>query len=208
MSGKRPNALGIPVGGGRNTFVQTERKAHEAWADLSIRNPRASGVLHKLVAMMGHQNAVVIPQRTLAKVCGCSERTIRNALPDLISGNWIQIVQLGPAGSVNAYVVNSSVAWGEKRDNLHLSVFDARIIADRDDQPNKEAVDQPPELRRIPVLYPGERQLPAGDGLPPPSQPTLPGMEPDLPTRQPVPADHATNDRRTFPHRTFADHSE
>ncbi|MBF0562411.1 MAG: helix-turn-helix domain-containing protein [Alphaproteobacteria bacterium] len=145
-----------------------------------MRNPRASGVLHKLVAMMGHQNAVVIPQKTLAKVCGCSERTIRNALPDLISGNWIQVVQLGPAGSVNAYIVNSSVAWGEKRDHLHLSVFDARIVADADDQPDHR-LDQRTELRRIPVLFPGETQLPAGDGLPPPSQPSLPGMEPDLP---------------------------
>jgi hypothetical protein len=40
------------------------------------------------------------------------------------------------------------------------------------------------ELRRIPVLFPGEQQLPTGDGLPPPSQPSIPGLEPDLPERR------------------------
>ena len=31
------------------------------------------------------------------------------------------------------------------------------------------------------MLFPGERQLPTGDGEDPPSQPALPDMEPDLP---------------------------
>ncbi len=30
----------------------------------------------------------------------------------------------------------------------------------------------------------GEQQLPSGDGLPPPSEPFLDGMEPDLPATQ------------------------
>jgi hypothetical protein len=29
----------------------------------------------------------------------------------------------------------------------------------------------------------GERQMPVGDGLPPPSEPPLPGLEPDLPAK-------------------------
>ena len=37
-------------------------------------------------------------------------------------------------------------------------------------------------LRRIPTLYPGEMQLPSGPGDTPPSQPSIPGMEPDLPS--------------------------
>jgi hypothetical protein len=40
-------------------------------------------------------------------------------------------------------------------------------------------LDQQPPLRRLPKL--GERQLPAGPGLPPPSQPFFDGLEPDLP---------------------------
>src|SRR3546814_11586467 len=37
-------------------------------------------------------------------------------------------------------------------------------------------------LRRLPPI--GERQLPHGDGLPPPSQPFLDGIEPDLPATE------------------------
>ena len=37
------------------------------------------------------------------------------------------------------------------------------------------------DLRRIPTLYPGEQQLPTGPGEEPPSQPSIPGLEPDLP---------------------------
>src|SRR3546814_10538206 len=37
-------------------------------------------------------------------------------------------------------------------------------------------------LRLLPPI--GERQLPHGDGLPPPSQPFLDGIEPDLPATE------------------------
>src|SRR3546814_3237535 len=37
-------------------------------------------------------------------------------------------------------------------------------------------------LRRLPPI--GERRLPHGDGLPPPSQPFLDGIEPDLPATE------------------------
>lgn len=34
---------------------------------------------------------------------------------------------------------------------------------------------------KLPRMFPGEQQLPAGPGLPPPSEPALPGLEADLP---------------------------
>jgi hypothetical protein len=172
--------LGGAVDAGPRSWVQTERRAHEAWGVLTLSSPRAAAVMHRLVAMMGHQNAVVISQATLAKVVGLNVRTVQRALDDLVNNHWIQIVQIGSTGSVNAYVVNSAVAWGEKRDNMRLSPFHAVVVASATEQP--AGIDHPPELRRIPFIYPGERQLPTGDGLPPPSQPSFPGMEPDLPT--------------------------
>lgn len=175
--------LGTPVGAGPKKWVQTERAAHEAWGRLAMRSPIASAVLHRLVAVMGHQNAVVIPQKTLAKLVGCNERSIRNAMNILESERWIQVIQIGPRGTVNAYVINDQVAWGEKREYLpRLSVFSAAIVADEEDQ--SEYTLLPGTLRRIPALYPGEAQLPTGEGEDPPSQPALPGMEPDLPARQ------------------------
>jgi DNA-binding transcriptional MocR family regulator len=165
--------------------VQTERKAHEEWAKLALKSQRAAALMHYFVANMGHQNAVVISQKTLAKLMRCSVDTVQRAIVELVADHWVQVVKLNGPGTVSAYVVNSAIAWGETREHIgRLSVFHAAVVADADDQPDQDAVDQPPELRRIPVLYPGERQLPTGEGLPPPSQPALPGLEPDLPAKR------------------------
>lgn len=80
-------------------------------------------------------------------------------------------------GKECAYVVNDRVAWDKPRGKLNLSLFSAQVVADADDQDELEG----PDLKRIPVLFPGERQLPTGPGEDPPSQPALEGMETDLP---------------------------
>lgn len=175
--------LGTKVSSGPKTWVQTERAAHEAWARLSLRSPRAAALMHHLVANMGPQNAIVVNQRTLSKMLGCTVRTVQRAVADLVADKWIQAINLGGAGTVNAYVVNDQVAWGEKRDmRPHLSVFSARVIADFDDQDASTL--ERIGLRKLPMLYPGEAQLPAGPGEPPPSQPSIAGMETDLPALQ------------------------
>ena len=171
--------IGRRVVSTRKTWVQTERAAHEAWAGLSARKPRAAQLLHHFVAVMGERNAVVISQKTLAKMLGVTDRTVRSAIADLVAERWISVVKLNGPGTVSAYVVNDRVAWGERRDNLPLSVFSATVVADQEDQDG--ALLGHGELRRIPSLYPGEMQLPSGPGQEPPSQPNLDGMEPDLP---------------------------
>lgn len=173
-----PSDIGVPAAK-PGQWVQTERKAHEAWAMLGLRKPIAGAVLHKLVAQMGHQNAVVVPQKVLAQLLGVHERSIRRAIVDLVEEKWIQVVRLGK-GKEAAYLVNDRVAWGQKRSELCLSSFSATIIADASDQ--DEATLSATPLRRIPTLYPGERQLPTGHGEDPPSQPSIPGLEPDLPS--------------------------
>lgn len=175
-----PPEVGTPAKHKPGQWVQVERKASEAWARLCVKKPSAAAVLHHLVANMGHQNAVVIPQKVLAKLIGVSDRTIRTAIADLVAERWISVVKLNGPGTVAAYVVNDRVAWGQRRDQLCLSVFSATIVADRDDQ--DEILLGHADLRRIPTLYPGEQQLPTGPGEDPPSQPNLPGMEQDLPS--------------------------
>lgn len=174
-----PPAIGTPVNNKPGQWVQTERKAHEAWASLIGRKPRAAMLLHHLVALMGHQNAVVASQKTLGKICGLHERTVRRALVDLVEEKWVQVVKMNGPGTVSAYVVNDKVAWGQQRDQLRLSVFSATIIADQEDQDALTLTSV--DLRRIPTLYPGEQQLPSGAGLEPPSQLSIDGLEPDLP---------------------------
>ena len=174
--------IGIPAKHKPGQWVQTERKAHEAWANLISRKPRAAELLHHLVAQMGHQNAVVVSQKVLAQMMGRSLRTVQYAIADLVAERWVSVVKLNGPGTVSAYVVNDRVAWGQSRDQLRLSMFSATVVADYDDQ--DESLLGHDELRRIPTLYPGEQQLPSGAGEDPPSQPSMEGLEPDLPVIQ------------------------
>lgn len=160
----------------RGTFVQTDRSSHEAWAQLTARKPAASAVLHLLSASVGNQNTVVVSQKTMAKILGFTDRTIRSAIAELEAGSWLQVIRIG-AGRECAYRLNDRVAWADKRDNLRLSRFSAEVIADAEDQ--SERTLSTTALRKLPQM--GEIQLPAGDGLPPVSQPFFDGMEPDLP---------------------------
>lgn len=173
-----PPEIGVPAKHRSGQWVQTERKAHEAWAHLIARKPRAAALAHILVANMQHQNAVVVPQTVLAKLMGCSVDTVQRAIRDLTAERWIQVVRLGK-GKEAAYVVNDRVAWAQSRSDLRLSTFSATVVADVDDQ--DAATLENTGLRRIPTLYPGEMQLPTGSGEDPPSQPSIPGLEPDLP---------------------------
>jgi len=176
-----------PADAKRATWVQTERSTHEAWGRLTTRSPRAAAMAHFLVAHMERTGAVVASYATLAKITGMSVATVRRALDDLKADNWIEAVQIGGKGGANAYVVNSRVAWALGRDKLHMAAFTARVIADADEQ---QLIGDAP-LRRIPMLHPGEMQLPTGPGEDPPSQPSFDGMEPDLPALHGDAADHA-----------------
>lgn len=166
-----------------NQFVQTERKAHEAWADLIARKPKAAALAHHLVANMGSFNAVVVSQGLLAKLMNCSVRTVQTAVSDLVNERWIEVVRLG-RGKEAAYIVNDRVAWGQARKDLQYSRFAANVMADYADQKTAELTHG--DLRKVPTLFAGEKQVPDGGGLPPPSQPALDGLEPDLPTRAEV----------------------
>lgn len=151
----------------RAGWVQTERKAHEVWAKFTLQKPTASALMHYMCAYMGDQNALVISQAVLAKRLGVSTRTVATAISDLAASQWIQVVRLGK-GKECAYVVNDRVAWDKPRGKLNLSLFSAQVVADADDQDELEG----PDLKRIPVLFPGERQLPTGPGRP--AEPTSP----------------------------------
>lgn len=130
---------------------------------------------------MGGRNAIVIGQKVLARLIGKTDRTVRTAIATLKEGHWIQVVKLNGPGTVCAYVVNDQVAWGEARNKMVLSSFSATVVASAEEQPKEDILPRV-VLRRIPILYPGEQQLPSGPGEDPPSEPPLPGMEVDVPS--------------------------
>jgi hypothetical protein len=171
--------LPLPAKRPPGTWIQTDREAHEAWA-LLAKKPAASAVMHILCAHLGDHNAVVISQETIAKLCKLSSRSVRRAIMDLIEGNWIEVRQIGATGQTNAYVVNDRVAWHGAREGLRYSLFSATVVVSEEQQPDRAELGRQKPLRRLPRI--GEQQLPSGPGLPPPSQPYLDGLEPDLPT--------------------------
>jgi len=166
------------------TWVQTERTAHEAWAALIRRSPLAAQIMHHLTAQVGDHNAVVISQDTLAKLVSATRRGVQKALKLLEKGRWIEIRQIGSTSSVNAYVINSRVVWHGDRDGIRRALFTAVVIVSEEEQPDRNHLDHLSPLRAIPAIYPGDQQLPTGPGEPPPSQPELIGLEPDLPARR------------------------
>lgn len=166
----------------RQTWVQTERAAHETWGRLTVSSPRAAALMHHLVAQMDQSAAVVASHAALAAITGMSPSTIKRAINDLKAGNWIEVVQLGGKGGALAFVINSNVGWATRRDKLHLAVFTARVIAVGDEQ--EQGYLERPALHRIPILASDEQQLPSGPGEEPPSQPSIDGLEPDLPSVQ------------------------
>jgi len=135
--------------------------------------------MHILCANLAEHNAVVISQKTIAKLCDLSVRSVRRAIADLVEDNWIEVRQIGTTGQTNAYIVNDRVAWHGARDGIKYSLFSANIIISSEEQPDKEFLGEQAPLRRLPLI--GELQIPVGEGRPPPSQPSLPEMEPDLP---------------------------
>jgi len=171
-------------------WVQTERAAHEAWGKLIDQSPKAAKLMHLLTARVGEHNAVVVSQKTLTTLMNCSRRTVQRAFDVLVADRWIEVRQIGETGTVNAYIINDRVAWSGKRDGLRYSLFSAAVILSEEEQPDRPQLGQQEPLRRLPSLFRGEQQLPTGDGLPPPIEPTLPGLEHDLPavpeTRQPM----------------------
>src|SRR3546814_5049405 len=65
---------------------------------------------------------------------------------------------------------------------LPICLFSATVVVSDSEQPDRDTLGKQEPLRRLPPI--GERQLPHGDGLPPPSQPFLDGIEPDLPATE------------------------
>lgn len=163
----------------KGTWVQTEREAHEAWAKLIRKSPKAAELMHLITARIGDKNAVVMSIPTIMKLMDTSRPTVVRAINLLREDRWVETVQIGGSGTTNAYVVNDRVAWSGPRDGIRFSLFSAAVIATDTEQAEPDKIGKQEPLRRLPQV--GEMQMPYGEGLPPPSQPFLDGMEPQLP---------------------------
>lgn len=161
-------------------WVQVPRVSLEEWGKLIVRSPVAARLMMLLASRVGEHNAVVASQPTLAKLMGVHPNTISKATKLLAAERWLEIRRVSGSGSTNAYVLNDRVVWSGPRDGLRYSLFSATVIASDEEQPDRAELGAQQPLRKLPRT--DEMQIAHGEGLPPPSQPFLSGMEPELPS--------------------------
>lgn len=184
VDGKSNRTVGRQVERSRAIYTQTELATHEAWAHFTLEAPPAAALVHLLCRLAGDDDTVVASQRVLAERLGVSQMTISRALKKAESAKYIEVIRLGAtATGACGYRLNSRVHWTKNSSGKDTAAFRAVVLASADDQP---AIDTKP-LRRVPVIRAGEIPIPTGEGLPPPSQPTLSGV--DEPTMEADPAD-------------------
>jgi len=162
-----------------NLWVQVPRVTLEEWGSLIVRSPAAARLLMLLAARVGENNAVVVSQPTLASLLGVHPNTIAKSAKLLATERWLEIRRVSGSGSTNAYVLNDRVVWSGPRDGLRYSLFSATVIASSVEQPDQNELGTQEPIRRLPRA--DEMQMPVGPGMPPPSQPSLGGLEPELP---------------------------
>jgi len=114
-------------------FVQLSNPAIVELVKLSKRNGTAFEILMFLVKKMNKQNAVVVGRKTLCQLTGKAIKTIYNATKYLQDHRWIDIVKVG---SVNAYLINSSVFF-KTSNNQRYATFSAQVITSLDEQETK-----------------------------------------------------------------------
>lgn len=155
-------------------FAMVELRALEGLGDLINRAPKAAQLVTMLIRRMqpGSAGVVVCSRETMRELLGSSMPTVDRALKVLIDEGWVQRIRIGGA---YALAINSRVAWIGSRGQLQHAVFDATVIASRSEQDGLSL--EPPPMRQLPMMRPGEALLATGRGLEPPSQPGLDGIE-------------------------------
>jgi hypothetical protein len=157
-------------------FAMIELAALEGLHGLMKSSPKAAELIVCLVRRMspGSGGVVLASRETMRELLNCSMPTVDRALKVLIDGGWVQRIKVGGA---HALAINSRVAWIGPRGELQHAVFGATVIASRSEQ---DAIAlNPPPMRELPILQPGEMAVSVGEGSPPPSQRLL-GVEPPV----------------------------
>ena len=164
---------------GAMTFSMIEKQALLDMDQLIAKEPTAARVLNHLIRLTepGSGGVVIISRATLGKMLRVSDPTVGRAIRVLVEGSWIQRMRVGGA---YALAVNRSVAWTGPRGKMDHAVFNAVVVASREEQ-SEDALASP-DLRRVPTIAPGELLIPVGE-VTPPAQELIPGTEPVLTTQ-------------------------
>ena len=171
---KATQKMGAPITQSAH-FAMIELAALEGLHGLMKSSPKAAELIVCLVRRMspGSGGVVLASRETMRELLNCSMPTVDRALKVLIEDGWVQRIRIGGA---HALAINSRVAWIGPRGELQHAVFGATVIASRSEQ---DAIAlNPPPIRELPILQQGEMAVPVGEGVQPPSQQLLGGIEP------------------------------
>ena len=169
---KATQVIGRPI-----TWAQINLAASEDLRGLIGREPKAAQLILALIERMepGGGGVVVASRTTMSELIGASVPTVARALKLLIDEGWVQRMRIGGAP---ALAINYRVAWVGPRGHIQHAVFGATVIASRSEQDSMAL--NPPAMRQVPMLRPGELPLMTGPGLDPPSQSDLAGIPPTV----------------------------
>lgn len=119
-----------------------------AFRDLIKRSGPAAQLLVLLVQNMNDTNAVVMSQRTLAELMGCSARSIRDYVKILSEERWINILKIGTS---NVYHINRECFWQQGRNKKHYAQLTASVVlTESEQQESIEELRKPHPVRQIP----------------------------------------------------------
>lgn len=165
---KATQTMGRPI-----TWAQIDMEALEEIQGLMRRAPKAAELILVLIRCMrpGSGGVIVASRETMRQLLGSSMPTVERALRVLITEGFVQRLRIG---SAHALAINHRIAWVGSRGDIDHAVFSATVIASRSEQDSMGL--SPPPARRVPIISPDEAIVPIGEGLPPPSQPELPGF--------------------------------
>lgn len=89
-----------------------------------------------LVKHMGHDNALVVSNETLADALGVSDRSIRRAVAVLVESGAVVVFRIG---SGNCYVLNDGEVWKTAEDHHRFCSFRAKTLVGFKENPGLRA---------------------------------------------------------------------
>lgn len=111
------------------TWIQLDQREATKLGKLIADNPMAGAVMATIMGQIDGENAIVMSHALIAAMLGISKSSVVRAMKELVKGQWIKVIQLGAAGTTNAYLVNSEVAWQGPRIGMRTAKFKATVIA-------------------------------------------------------------------------------
>lgn len=98
---------------------------------LSVRYPKAHGILYFLVNEMDEYNAIMCSMEVMQSALHISRQTISKQIKILQEHGFISVLK---SGKSNVYTVNSQIYWKSWGDKHKYSKFPANVVLSLDEQ--------------------------------------------------------------------------